>query len=113
VTPPTKIDVRKQRVEISTPRGVLRLGPDGQIEGLWRLVSRELRTHAEICKMCKATPNTVRSWRRKRDFPEPVVHFTGKGGRLELWSRTEVEGWLESHETQWALAHRLARQGRA
>lgn len=107
--PTTKIDVRFQQVEIATPRGVIRAGPEGRLDGLWRVVQRELRTFAQVVELCHATPNTVRNWRRRRDFPGPVCAFTGKGGRLELWSRTEVESWLETHETQWALAHRLRR----
>src|SRR5262245_29844687 len=109
--PATELNVRDLGgLEIRTSRGILlRIDSDGRIDGLWRLVRRELRTHAQVVKMTGATPNTVRAWRRRRGFPEPVVHFTGKGGRLELWSRTEVEAWLETHETQWALAHRLRR----
>jgi len=111
--PATKIDVRFQQVEVATPRGVIRIGPEGRLDGLWRVVQRELKTFKQVVELCHATPNTVRMWRRRRDFPEPVLHFTAKGGRLELWSRTEVEAWLETHETQWALAHRLARQRHA
>lgn len=109
---PTEIDVRAlDGLEIRTSRGtVLRIAPDGTIDGLWRLAKRELRTFKQVCEICHATPNTVRNWRRRRDFPEPVLELTGKGGRLELWSRTEVEAWLETHETQWALAHRLRRR---
>jgi len=105
-----ELNVEHEQVVVVTPRGNLTVGPEGKLEGLWRIVSRDLRTHAQVVKMTGATPNTVRSWRRSRDFPGPVLHFTGKGGRLELWSRTEVESWLETHASQWTLAHRLARE---
>lgn len=72
-------------------RGVLTLGPGGEIQGLWRICQRELRTNEEVRAMGGGvTRHTLLAWRRK-GFPEPVVRL----GKLELWSRTAVEAWLE------------------
>lgn len=75
----------------------------------WHELSRELLTFREVCELAGATANTVRDWRRRRDFPAPVLAFTAKGGRLELWSRSEVAAWLE-REANWNAAGRLRRR---
>ncbi len=95
-----RINTRTRVVEIKTRRGILRVGPRGALSGLWQIVRRELRTNAEVRKMCGgAARATLERWRaREHDpFPEPVLRFKGSGrrGALELWSRTEVEAWRE------------------
>jgi predicted DNA-binding transcriptional regulator AlpA len=73
----------------------------------WRRVQRELLTVIETAGYCGCTTNTLRAWRRRRGFPAPVLRVTGKGGTVELWSRSEVSGWLQQHGAQWRMAHRL------
>jgi hypothetical protein len=80
---------------IRTRRGKLTIHDDGTIEGLWELLRRELRTSAQVRKMGRVTRKTFGAWRARRGFPEPVLSFPAPGGRFELWSRTEVEAWLE------------------
>jgi predicted DNA-binding transcriptional regulator AlpA len=75
----------------------------------WPALQRELATFRQVVELTGATDNTVRAWRRRRDFPAPVLTFKGKGGRWELWSRTEIKAWLE-REASWNAGHRLRRQ---
>lgn len=85
-----------------------RTRPQEPNRGEWRTVRRQLRTVAEVCELAGITRHTLIKWRRGREFPAPVLSFPSKGGQLELWSRTEVEDWLEAHAgPQWRLAHRL------
>jgi len=74
----------------------------------WRAVQREILTFGQVVELCGAQGNTVRDWRRRRDFPAPVLSFTGKGGLTELWSVSEVKAWLE-REAGWNIGHRLRR----
>lgn len=86
-------------VEVKTARGILRVGPRGELDGLWQIVRREARTNAEVRKMCGGVAReTLKRWRaRETDpFPAPVMSFkgSGRGGAVEIWARTEVEAWL-------------------
>lgn len=79
---------------VQTPRGKLKIAANGEIDGLWQLCRRELRTGAEVRKLAGGvTRNTLRSWREK-GFPDPVLTFPAHNRPLELWSRTAVEAWL-------------------
>ena len=81
---------------IKTNRGIITISPHGQIDGLWRLCQRELRTAAQVRKLAGGVArDTLLRWRRD-DFPEPVLTFAARAGKLELWSRTEVEAWLKA-----------------
>lgn len=93
---------------ISTKRGKLTVHPNGQIDGLWQLIKRELRTAAQARKLAGGcTRKTFLIWRRRHGFPEPVTIFEGPGGKLELWSRTEVEAWA-AHWSKLTLAQKRA-----
>lgn len=99
-----QIDTRSSTVDLKTRRGVIRVGPQGKIDGLWQVMRREARTNAEVRKMCGgAARETLKRWRGRetRPFPAPVMRFTGsgRGGAVEIWSRTEVEVWWQA-ETQ-------------
>lgn len=99
------ISTASQTVTIRTRRGNLQVGPHGRLEGLWRIVERELRTNEQVRAMCagqgrRGRPSskpidrhTLINW-RAQGFPGPVLVFTGGAQPLELWSRTEVEDWL-------------------
>lgn len=94
-----------EAVRVSTPRGVITIGPHGRIDGLWQLVARELCTNAQVRAMCAGAGSrgrmsrkpiqliTLRRWRESAGFPAPVLTIAGVD--VELWSRTEVEAWLE------------------
>jgi hypothetical protein len=91
-----QIDTNLDRVTIKTSRGRITLGPGSHIDGLWRVVQRELRTNSQVRVMCgRVTRATLIRWRNRADypFPAPVVKFPANSGVLELWSRTEVEAW--------------------
>lgn len=80
---------------LSTKRGKLTVYPDGSIDGLWRLIKRELRTAAQVRALAGGvTRKTLLNWREKHDFPAPVVTFPASARVLELYSRTQVEAWL-------------------
>jgi len=88
------IDTRKQVVRVKVRRGMLTIGPGRKILGLWEFVRRETITNAQTRRLCgNITRQTLIRWRGK-DFPEPVLRIKAKGGLVELWSKTEVEGWL-------------------
>lgn len=93
---PVPVDTRTQRVTIKTRRGNLYVGPHGRIEGLPQIMRRELRTKAEVQKLCgNIGRETLLRWRRRREDPFPAPTLTFPAAQpLELWSRTEVEDWL-------------------
>jgi hypothetical protein len=92
---PDPIDTRRQRVTLKTKRGVLHIGPEGRIDGLWKIVERELRTNQQVRLMCGGIErSTLIRW-RAIDFPKPVITYRHGGRPLELWSRTEIEDWLK------------------
>lgn len=79
---------------ISTKRGKLTVHPNGRIDGLQQVIKRELRTAAQARAIAGGcTRKTFLIWRRRHGFPEPFAVFEGPGGKLELWSRTQVEDW--------------------
>ena len=100
------ISTAEQVVTIRTRRGLLRIGPHGRLDGLWRIVRRELRTNAEVRAMCAGAGNrgrpsskpiqrkTFQRWRELEQFPAPVITLKVSGPPVELWSRSEVEDWL-------------------
>jgi hypothetical protein len=91
------LDTETQRVTIRTPRGNVIIGPADHIEGLWRLVQRELRTGDQVRKLAGGvTRHTLLAWRKraKDPFPAPVVTLPYGRASVELWSRTAVESWL-------------------
>ncbi len=93
---PETISTTKQRVTIKTRRGNITVGPNGRIAGLWRIVRLELRTNEQVRKLCGGiTRHTLKRWRTTGTFPEPVLSLKigGPNGKVELWSRTEVEEW--------------------
>lgn len=102
MTPPQRaVNTKDDAVRIRTHRGVITIGPGDKIEGLWRVVQRELRTNAQARKMCgNPTRATLIRWRtRPHDpFPPPVAHFPANSGDMELWSRTEVEEWYVRYQ---------------
>jgi hypothetical protein len=86
---------------IRTKHGTLRIGPRGELDGLWKIVRAELRTNEEVRRLCKIkTRKTLLDWRANHGFPKPVLEIPAKGGVLELWERTAVEAWLEDHRTK-------------
>ncbi|HEY4451026.1 MAG TPA: hypothetical protein VGN13_05480 [Solirubrobacteraceae bacterium] len=88
-------DTTRGRVVIKTPRGRITVGPHGQIDGLWRVVQRELRTNDQVRELAGGiTRHTLIAWRKRSSdpFPAPAVTLPPK---LELWSRTQVEAWLQ------------------
>jgi hypothetical protein len=109
--PDEKIDTTTRRVTLRTRRGNLYVGPHGRIDGLWRLCARELRTTYQVRVMCgNPTRHTLLAWRRReRDpFPAPVLTLKEGDRPVELWSRTEVEGWLERRAAALAAIDPLA-----
>ena len=81
----------------------------------WRTVQRELATVAQLCEFIGVTPNTLRAWRRRRDFPAPALRVAGRGGMIELWARSDVETWL-AKAGGWrreSPGHRLPREHQA
>jgi predicted DNA-binding transcriptional regulator AlpA len=95
---PDPIDTRRQRVTLKTRRGVLHIGPNGRIDGLWKIVQRELRTNQQVREMCGGIErSTLIRWRAdpEQAFPQPVITFKSGGKPLDLWSRTEIEEWLK------------------
>lgn len=99
--PAEQVDTRTRTVEVKTRRGIIRVGPQGKIDGLWQVVRREARTNAEVRKMCGgAARETLKRWRNREinAFPEPVMEFagSGRGGAVEIWSRTQVEAWWKA-----------------
>jgi hypothetical protein len=94
----TIISTRNQSVTIRTRRGNITVGPAGAIDGLWRFCRRELRTNAEVLKLCGITNRrTLLRWRVHHGFPPPRLVFPARGGDLELWSRSDVEDWLADY----------------
>jgi hypothetical protein len=104
-----------QTVTLRTRRGHLRVGPHGRLDGLWRIVSRELRSNAEVRAMCRHVERrggrpsskpvergTLLYWRKHLGFPKPVVKLDG----VDYWSRTEVEAWIEARARPDDLARR-------
>jgi hypothetical protein len=91
--------VSAPQTRIKTNRGVITVdSASGRIDGLWRLCQRELRTAAQVRKLAGGVArDTLLRWRRD-DFPEPVLTFAARAGKLELWSRTEVEAWLKARK---------------
>ena len=82
---------------ISTKRGRLVIHPDGSIDGLWRVIQRELLTGQQVRELAGGVErHTLLRWRRQHDFPPPRVSWPAARGKLELWSRTEVEAWLSA-----------------
>lgn len=92
-------------------RGVLTVGPHGQLRGLDRICQRELRTNEQVRLMCgpheRGRPGrptssagisraTLIQWRERKGFPPPFVVLNKK---LELWSRTQVEDWLAENRS--------------
>ena len=55
----------------------------------------ELLTFKEFCKVLKANPNTVKTWKRRKDLPEKI--FFKIGGTLYIL-KNEFEKWIA--ETQ-------------
>lgn len=100
-----QLDIRNQRYELKLRRGKLTIGPRGQLEGLWPLVRRELRTVAQVCELAGVTRHTLIAWRERRDFPPPVLTLKKIAGprAVELWSRTDVEAWLERNPRRRAV----------
>lgn len=93
---PQAVDTRTQKVTIRTRRGNLYVGPHGRIEGLWRLCQRELRTAKQVRGMCGfSTRASLIRWRHDKTDPFPKPVWVAKDELVELWSRTEVEEWLE------------------
>ena len=91
------ISTSRERVQIKTPRGIITFGPKGEIEGLWRVCSRELRTNEQVRKLCGGiTRATLIRW-RANGFPEPVMILPAHSQKLELWSRTAVEAWMRAN----------------
>lgn len=95
---------------ISTKRGKLTVHPNGQIDGLWQVIKRELRTPEQARKLAGgATRKTFTIWRRRHGFPEPVWTFRAQGGTVELFSRTQVEEWA----AQWSKLSLAQKRQRA
>lgn len=93
---PAPINTTRDQVIIKTRRGRITIGPHGNLDGIWRVVSLELRNNQQVRKMAGGvTRKTLLAWRRK-GFPEPVLKLQGAGynNTIELWSRTQVEEWL-------------------
>lgn len=90
------LNANGERVTVKTARGNLYIGPNGEIDGLWRLVQRELRTNPQVREMCGCSRPTLLRWRARAvdPFPQPVVLLKEPNGTLELWERTAVEAWL-------------------
>lgn len=91
---------RKARLtRIKTNRGNLYVDPaTGRLEGFWRLCERELRTAAQCRELAGGVArDTLLRWRRA-DFPEPKLRIKARAGVVELFSRTEVEDWLERRQ---------------
>lgn len=100
------VSTATQVVTVRTRRGNLRIGPHGRIDGLWRIIERELRTGEQVRIMCaghgrRGRPSTkpierrtFSNWRSRADFPRPVVKLAG----VDFWSRTDVEDWLRQRE---------------
>lgn len=98
--------VEGQTRTISTKRGKITIHPDGRIDGLWQIIRRELRTAAQARKLAGGcTRKTFLTWRKRHGFPAPVAVFEGPGGKLELWSRTQVEEWA-AHWGKLSLAEK-------
>lgn len=94
---PERIATAHQVVEIPTKRGTLTVGPRGRIGGLRRVLPREVRTNAQVRRMCgNITRHTLIRWRASQGFPEPLMTIKETAKPIELWSRTEVEDWLRS-----------------
>lgn len=95
--PEPAINGPRQQVIIKTRRGRIIIGPHGNLDGIWRIVKLELRTNAQVRKMCGGvTRKTLLTWRTK-GFPEPVLKLKlgGANGRpTDLWSRSQVEDWM-------------------
>lgn len=88
-------------VTIRTARGNLRIAPSGRIDGLWQIIHREMRTKAEVRKMCGFRQrHTLLRWQHdpEHPFPPPVLVKAASGGSVEFWSRTDVEAWLQRTE---------------
>lgn len=105
--PPT-LSTASQVVKIRTRRGVLTIGPHGRLNGLWRIVERELRTSEQVRAMCAGVkrrraahsgpinPRTLQAWREHDGFPAPVLRLRIGAATVDLWSRSEVEDWLDA-----------------
>jgi len=89
----------QQETRLRTARGVLTIGADGQLHGLWRIVKRELLTNEQVRQLTGARQRvTLTRWRAGRDFPAPVLTYhAGTPRVLELWSRSDVEAWLAAN----------------
>lgn len=95
----TAFNPKTDIVKINTPRGAITIGPRGKLAGLWGVCKRELLTNEQIRKLAGGIERgTLLRWRRHREFPGPVLTFKSHGGKLELWSRTQVEAWLAARD---------------
>jgi hypothetical protein len=60
---------------------------------------RAVRDLASGRRHTPISPHTLIDWRRRRDFPVPVVTLEGAGpggSDVEIWSRTAVKAWLKA-----------------
>lgn len=97
------IDTRQRTVTIKTRRGNLRVGPRGRIDGLWQIISRELRTNQEVRELAGGiTRHTLKRWRalEQDPFPPPVWRKKVSAETVEFWSRTQVEEWIARRQRQ-------------
>jgi predicted DNA-binding transcriptional regulator AlpA len=89
------LSTARQVVRVRTARGTLTIGPYGRLKGLWRIVQRETLTAQEVRKLCGWKDRHSLLYWRQRDFPPPVLTYQAWGRPLELWSRSDVEEWIE------------------
>ncbi len=55
----------------------------------------QLLTFSEFCKILKANPNTVKTWRRRKDLPEKI--FLKIGGTLYV-IQEDFEKWIKEQQ---------------